>query len=193
MASECGKAAILGVAVAALAVGAGGGWIAGRATVPAPPPPPAYVNPLADAAEDEVLVLASPDGGTQAYRVMDAFPDSVLLSVQDLSSAGTTSTRQFRAARAFFAALVILEGDIDPEVAQATVRDFIVLRAVPEDLLVESLGRTFHCWKVTGRYRTLEERTYWITDELPVHGIARIDGSRGKRYEVQSFSFGKGK
>lgn len=193
MAAGSGKAALFGVAVAALAVGVGVGWIAGRATIPPPPPHPSYVNPLANAAKDEVLVLAGPDGATQAYRVMDAFPDSVLLSVEDISTAGTTSVRQFRAARAFFAALVILEGDIDPEVAQATVRDFIVERADFEDLLVESLGRTFHCWKVTGRYRTLEERTYWITDELPVHGIARIDGSRGKRFEVRSFSFGKGK
>ena len=188
-----GKAALLAVAAAALAAGGGLGWIAGRASIPAPTPPPTYVNPLADAARDEMLVWVAPDGATQAYRVEDAFPDSVQLSVEDISTTGKSSTRRLRVARAFLAALVILEGDIDPEVAAATVRDFIVEKAVPEDLRVESLNRTFRCTKVTGRYRTLEERTYWITDELPVHGIARIDGSRGKRFEVQSFSFGKGK
>ncbi len=193
MAAEFGKAAVFGFAAAALAVGGGLGWIAGRASIPAPPALPVYVNPLENAAKDEVLVLEGPDKATQAYRVQDAFPDSVQLSVEDISTAGVSSTRRFRAGRAFLAALVILEGDIDPEVAEATVRDFIVVRAVPEDLFVESLGRTFHCTKVTGRYRTLEERTYWITDELPVHGIARIDGARGKRFEVRSFSFGKGK
>src|SRR5688572_9322580 len=188
-----GKAAILAAAVAALAVGGGLGWLAGRASIPVPVPPPTYVNPLADAARDEVLLWKAPDGSTQAYRVEDAFPDSVQLSVVDVSTEGKSSTRRMRVARAFLAALVILEGDVDPEVAEATVRDFIVEKAVPEDLFVESLNRTFHCTKVTGRYRTLEERTYWITDELPVHGIARIDGSRGKRFEVRSFSFGKGK
>jgi hypothetical protein len=185
-----GKAALAGVALAALAAGFGTGWIAGRATLP---PPPASTASLADAKKDEVLLLAGPDGATQGYRVTEAYPDSVQLSVEDIAPDGRSSVRRFRAARSFLATLVILDGDIPPDMAEATVRDFIVERAVFEDLRVDSLERTFHCLKVTGHYRTVEDRTYWITDELPVHGIARIDGSHGKRFEVRSFSFGKGK
>lgn len=193
MPAGTGKAAILGAAAAALAVGFGAGWIAGRATVPPPPPPQVYVNPLADAKEKEVLLLAGPDGATQGYRVTGASSDSVQLSVEDITPDGRSSVRNFRAARSFLATLVILDGDVPPDVAEATVRDFIVERAVFEDLRVDSLERTFHCLKVTGHYRSVENRTYWITDELPVHGIARVDGSRGKRFEVRSFSFGTAK
>jgi len=188
-----GRAALLGAFVAGLALGAAAGWLAARATVPPPPPPPLYRNPLADARKDEVLVYATPEGDTQAYRVDEADRDTVLLSVQNFPKAGPGGTRHFRAARTFFGTLVILEGDIDPGQAEAALQDFVIESAVFEDLRVESLDRTFHCWKVTGRYRSLEARTYWITDELPVHGVARIDGPRGKRYEVKSFSFGKGK
>lgn len=190
MASGGGRAAVIGAAVGALAIGAATGWLAAKSTIPPPPPPAFYRNPLADAAKDEVLVLTSPDGDTQAYRVKEASRDTVLLSVETVSRAGESTVQELRVARTFFGSLVILEGDIDPEQAQGTVRDFVIENMVPEELLVPSLERTLHCWKMTGTYRGMEPRTYWISDELPVHGIARIDGTRGKRYEVKSFSFG---
>lgn len=193
MAGSGGTGAVAVAAIAALAAGAAGGWVAGRASFEPPPPPRAYVNPLADAKKNEVLVLVSPDGGTQAYTLMDGDGETVMISAEDVAKEGASSVRRFRAARTFVGALTILDGDIEPALAASTLRDFVVEKMEPDDLRVESLDRTFRCWKVSGRYRNLEDRTYWITEELPVHGIVRMDGPRGKRYEVRSFSFGKGK
>jgi len=194
MSSGAGKAAVIGAAAMALAVGAAAGWLAARSTVPPPPPVPVYVNPLADAKKDEVLVWASPDGATQAYRVLEGNnPLTVLLSVEDVATGGPSTTRQLRVARSFFGVFFILEGDIPPDLAQAAGRDFVLTSAEPAELRVEALDRTFRCWKFSGHYKSGDPRIYWVTDELPVHGIARIEGNRGVRFEVKSFSFGPGR
>lgn len=192
MPSGGGRAAMVGAVAAGLAAGAVLGWFGARFTTPPPPTPPAaaFRNPLADAARDEVLVWGSPDGDTQAYRVVEGDRSTVLLSVETVSRDGKGDVVQFRAARSFMANLNILEGDIPADLATASVRDLVVTGMVQEDLRVPALDRTFHCWKVSGVYRGMEPRTFWVTDELPVHGVARIDGTRGMRYEVKSFSFG---
>jgi hypothetical protein len=194
MSSGAGRAAVIGAAAMALAAGAAAGWLAARSTVPPPPPPPVYVNPLADAKKDEVLVWGSPDGATEAYRVLEgSHPQTVLLSVETVTKGGPSTTRQFRVARSFFGTFIILDGDIPPDLAEASLRDFVIEKAEHADLRVESLDRTFRCLRISGTYQNKDPRVYWVTDELPVHGIARIEGNRGVRYEVKSFSFGPGR
>ena len=180
------------LAAAAVAAGFAGGWVAGRASIPAPPPPPSFVNPFARVKVGESLVLKLMGGSQlQQFRVLEVDDQTVLLSVETLPLGGTPSRMQMRVARTFWGAFIIIEGDVDPQAAMATAKDFTMESATPDDLYVEPLHRTFHCWKVTGRHRVLLEMTYWITDELPVHGVLRIDTTRGKVWEVDAMSGGE--
>jgi hypothetical protein len=190
MADGFGKGALAGALAAGLALGAAGGWVAGRTAAEAGrlPPPPAFVNPLADAVRGESLVLKQAGTGTlKSYLVREAGPEDLLLAEEHAPKDLPRGVKEFRVARNFFGALVILEGDLDPETARATVRDFVLERAEADLLRVEDLGRTFRCWRFRGRHRVAGEMTVWVTDELPVHGVARIDGPRGKLWEVSGF------
>jgi hypothetical protein len=193
MASGGGRGAILGAAVASLLAGGAAGWLAGRASVPPPPPPPFYANPLGEVARDEVLVLKGDDGIRDTYRVVEVTGETVLLAVGKEAPGQAATTRQLRVARSFWGALVILGGDIDPASAEASVRDFVVKSATPEDVRVESLGRTFHCWRIEGMRKGSGPTTYWITDELPVHGIVKMSSGKGVSSVVEGFEFGKGR
>lgn len=192
MAQGGGKGAVLVAAAAALIGGAAAGWLAGRATAPKPPPPPRYVNPLGEVFRDENLVLKGKDGVRDTYRVVEVGEETVLLSVGKETPGAAATARQLRVARSFWGALVILGGDIDPALAESTVRDFVVTSATPEDLRVESLDRTFHCWRIEGMRSRVGAMTYWITDELPCHGVAKIAAARNE-IVVEGFGFGKGR
>lgn len=178
------------LALAAGVAGFAGGWIAGRQSVPAPPPPAPYVNPLAVVKGGESLVLRSSFGTRTRYRVLGIDDDSVLLSVETLAPGQPATQREMRVSRSFFGFLIILEGDVDPAAAEATARDFRLDSVVPDRIAVGALGRTLDCWKVTGSHRAQGALTYWISDAMPVHGLLRVDSPRGTVWELESYGGG---
>ncbi len=188
-----GRWKVAAAAAVAFALGAAAGWLVARASVPPPPPPPVFVNPLADAKKGEVLVVTNNDGIVDSYRVLETTNETVLLSIEKAAPGQTATVRQMRMARSFWGAFLILGGDVDPATAEAAARDLVVVRAVPENLLVATLGRTFRCMKITANHRVWGEETIWISDELPVHGLVRMDTVKGKKCEVTGFSFGEGR
>jgi hypothetical protein len=193
MAGAGGRIAVAAAAAVALVLGAAAGWIAARASMPPPPPPPAFVNPLADAKKGEVLVLTSNDGVVDTYRVLETTDETVLLSDEKAPAGQPAFARQLRVARSYWGAFIILGGDVDPLTAEAAARDLVVVGAVPENLFVETLGRSLRCWKVSARHRVWGDVTIWLSDELPVHGYVRMDTVKGKKCEVTGFSFGEGR
>ena len=183
-------ARIAGFAAGALALGLAAGWVAGRASIPAPPPPRPFVNPLAEVKRGESLALRQVDGAIQSYRVLEADDFTVLLSVEMRDAGGSASTRQIRVARTFPGFFIILEGDVPPEEAAATAREFVVESMAPDEIHVEPLGRSFRCWRIRGHHRVSGDLTYWVTDEVPVQGLLRIDSFRGKLWEVKAITWG---
>ncbi len=186
-------AAVAGAATVALVLGVAAGWLAARASTPPPPPPPSYVNPLADAKKGEILVLDNRDGVKDTFRVVEAMDQVVLLAVEKAPPGMPATVRQWGVARSFWGALVILGGDIDEATAESTVRDLVVRSAEPANLFVASINRTLRCWKISAKHRVWGEMSIWISDELPVHGIARIEDAKGMKCEVSGFSFGEGR
>ncbi len=172
------------LAAAGVVLGLAGGWVAGRASVPPPPPPEPLRNPLADAKKGETLLLRRADGQTTLYRVLAAEEDSILLSEETTPPGGAATRREVRVARTYLGFFIILEGDVDPAEADAAARDFTLDEAVPETLFSEALGRSFRCWRIRGRHRVRGELTFWITPELPVHGLLRADAPRGTTWEA---------
>ena len=189
-----GGVGIAAAATAGLVLGAAAGWLAARGRAAAPPPStPGYVNPLADAKKDETLVLVrSGDGTREIFRVIEASPETLLVSVETAPVGEAARTRQLRVARTFVGPFVVLEGDMDPASAAAAVTDFVLERIDPDTRFVESLGRPVRCWKFSGRHRLHGTMTWWVTEELPVHGVVRIETPRGK-FDLGGFGWGPGR
>jgi len=175
---------------AALAAGFGGGWIAGRASLPPPLPPDVFRNPLAEVAKGESLVLTQGGGLRQEIRVAEVTPDSVLLAITTWTRGVPPSTRHLRVARNYAGTFHILEGDdIDGAAAAGILRDFIPSRVEPMDLALKAMeGRVVRCWKVSGTTLGGDARAYWISADFPVHGLLRADGPTGTVWELESFS-----
>jgi hypothetical protein len=179
-----GKAVL---ALAALAAGFGGGWMAGRAALPPPPPPDVFVNPLSDAKKGESIVLLTPDGAREQVRVEEVTEDSLLLSFRSVVRGSPDHVREIRVAKTYTGFFYQIEGDLPPADAAAAVRNFVVESMEPTDLRLEALDRTVRCWRIRGTYRGGEPRVYWISADFPVHGLLRADGARGKVWEIESF------
>lgn len=188
MADGGGRLAVVAVAVASLAAGIAAGWLGGRASLPPPPPPPTYLNPLRDAVKGETLVHVRPaDKASVTYRVLGVEAGTVHLSVEYGAPGSPPTTREVHVARSCFGPLVILEGDVPADYVDTSVKEFQLVSAVPEDLRVESVGRTFHCWKFVGESRTFGAMTYWVSDEVPVHGVVRVTTSKGLQWDLHGF------
>ncbi len=177
------RAAIAAAGVLLAAVAFGGGWVAGRRALPPPPPAPEFLNPLRDAARGELLVLVDGAGTRTSFRVLEAAPVSVLLEVMTQGRDGATSRREIRVARTYLGGFLVLEGEVGGDEREAMVRDLVVDRVVPDT--IEATGRTLACWRVEGRHAALGEIRIWLSDALPVHGVARIESSR-HRMEAES-------
>ena len=185
------RGAVLLAALAALAAGAGAGWVAGRRSAVVPPPaPPVYVNPLADAKRGEFLAMKRSDGTRQMYRVVEEQPDTVLLDLETAPAVGAPDHRQARVGRTFLGVFAFIEGDVDALAAEANLRDFRLETMEPVDMAVPALGRTLHCWRIAGQHRVLGPMTFWVSDELPVHGLVRVETARLKT-DVTSFDWGR--
>ena len=182
MAESASGLAKAGIAILALAVGTAAGWLAGKASERKPPvPPPVFTNPLADAKPGETLALRGSDGALQMFRVVEGDPQTLLLRQETQSEHAPLSTRDLRVSRSWFGGFLILEGDVDPQVAFANLRDTGLLSVEPETLFVEALGRPVRCWKFTARHRVFERMTTWVSPEIPVHGVVRIDTAKQER------------
>jgi hypothetical protein len=182
MAESASGLARAGVAAAALVVGAAGGWLAGKAASRTPPaPPPVFANPLADAKVGESLALRRRDGAVELFRVLEADPLTLLLQQDTQAEGAPFSTRQLRVSRSWFGGFLILEGDADPAAAAANLRDVGLLSVEPDTQVVEALGRPVRCWKFTVRHRVFEKMVIWVSDEIPVHGVVRIDTAKEER------------
>lgn len=168
----------------ALAAGFAGGWVAGRASVPPPPPPEAFRNPLADTKAGETLLLRRGDGETTLYRVQSVDATSVLIAEETHPPVGPALHRVFRVSRAYLGFFYILEGDVDPVEAAATARDFVPAEITRDSLHSEPLRRSFDCWKIRGHHRAQGEMTLWVSPELPVHGLLRVDTVKGMIWEA---------
>jgi hypothetical protein len=177
--------------LAGLAAGISGGWVAGRASLPAPAPPDVFVNPLAEVTRGESVTLAMADGTREVFSVKEVADDSVLL-LQTRETPGLPPVvREFRAARTYAGFFIILEGDVERDAALAAARNFVVTRMAPVDLRLETLDRTVRCWRIDGVVRGGEERSYWISAEFPVHGLLRADGPKGRLWEIEGVGGGK--
>ncbi|MCK6482184.1 MAG: hypothetical protein L6R43_19160 [Planctomycetes bacterium] len=177
--------------LAGLAAGVSGGWVAGRASLPAPAPPDVFVNPLAEVRRGETLTLAMTDGTREVFTVKEVADDSVLL-LQTRESPGIPATvREFRAARTYAGFFFVLEGDVDRDAALAAARNFVVTRMAPVDLRLGILDRTVRCWRIDGVVRGGEERSFWISAEFPVHGLLRADGPKGRLWEIEGAGDGQ--
>ena len=155
MAESASGLAKAGIAILALAVGTAAGWLAGKASERKPPvPPPVFTNPLADAKPGETLALRGSDGALQMFRVVEGDPQTLLLRQETQSEHAPLSTRDLRVSRSWFGGFLILEG---------------------------ALGRPVRCWKFTARHRVFERMTTWVSPEIPVHGVVRIDTAKQER------------
>jgi hypothetical protein len=172
-------------AVVALAVGGSAGWLVARSGTAPPAPPAVFVNPLADARANEYVAIRRQDGAVFGFRVLEADLQTVLLLVENQPPGEPATTRQMRVARTWVGAFLILEGDVSPDICAATVRDFVLDRVTPEVLTPPKLGRPLRCWKFEGRHRVQGQMTTWVSDEIPVHGVVRIDGPRGTLFEYE--------
>jgi hypothetical protein len=187
-----GRWATAGAIAAGLLAGGAGGWVAGRLSAQTPPPPPAvYVNPLADAHRGENVFYVRNDGARVQYRVEEESPDTVLL-VEETSPKGQPSTRnEIRVSRTFFGPLIILGGTVNAAAAESALVDFQLQRAEQETIRVDALGRSLRCWKFAGSHKVQGSLTFWISEELPVHGLVRVETARGRALEIGGYSFGK--
>jgi hypothetical protein len=187
-----GTGARIGLLAAGCVLGGAAGWVGGRTLgVPPAPPPSAYRNPLVDAVRGEALVHARPgDGARVVYRVLQAEAQAVLLSVETEVPGEPPLRQEIRIARSFFGPLLVLEGDVDPRAAAAGLRDFVLESATPETIAVEGTGRSYPCWRFTGSHRVQGTMTFWVSDEVPVHGVVRVDTARGRIYEIAGSSGG---
>jgi hypothetical protein len=177
--SGLAKAAI---AAAALVVGGAVGALAARAAMRTdPPPPPVFVNPMADAKPGETLALKRNDGTISNYRVLEADPLTLLLLEEIQPPGEPSASRRLRVSRSWTGGFLVLEGDVDPAAAAAAIRDLVVERVEPDTIVVETLGRPVPCWKFTCRHRVLGRIVSWVSDELPVHGLVRVDTEKAER------------
>jgi len=183
MAEGAGRIAIAGAAAAAFVVGAAAGWLVARAGAGDAPPPPTLGNPLFDAKQGESLALRRADGTLFNYRVLEADLQTVLLLAETQAPGQPLGARQLRVSRTWFGSFLILEGDVQPEVSEASTRDFVLERVTPATWLPPALGRPLRCWRFHGRHRVVGPITVWTSDEVPVHGVVRIDGDKGTLFE----------
>ena len=66
----------------------------------------------------------------------------------------------------------------------ANLRDLRLERVEQDTILVDALERPLRCWKFTAQHRVASKMTIWVSDEVPVHGIVRIDTERMEKYYV---------
>jgi len=185
MAVRSGTSVVLAAVVAGV-LGAAAGWMFGRQSVIPPAPIPSrFQNPLADARRGENLVLVRA-GSRIDYRILDTAPDSVLILEETVSDAQTTR-REFRVAKNYFGFFVFIEGDIDPVSAETSVRELVVQDMEAASLFLPSLGRDVPCWKIRMAHKLHGDLTYWVSNELPVHGVLRVESARGVVAEIESF------
>ena len=188
MAEGGGRLAVVAIAGAALAAGIAAGWLGGRASFPPPPPPPTFFNPLRDAVKGETLVHVRPaDRATVSYRVLQVEAATVHLAVEYGAPGSPETTREVRVARASFGPLVILEGDVPAEYLAMSIKEFQLQSATPEDLRIDSVGTTFHCWKFVGQSPLFGATTIWVSDQVPVHGVVRVATSKGTQWDLHGF------
>lgn len=174
-----------GIAALAFAAGAAAGALAGRyAARTPPPPPPVFVNPMSDAGKGESVALKRDDGTVIGFRVVEADPQTLLLREETQPVGGPASSRQIRVSRSWFGGFLILEGDTDPEIAAAALRDLRLERLEPDTIYVEALGRPLRCWKFTATHRVHGRMTLWVSEEIPVHGLVRVDTDKAERVFV---------
>lgn len=185
MADGAGRVRLAAAAVLALAVGGSAGWLVARSGMAPPPPPPVFVNPLADARVGEYVAIRRSDGAVFGFRVLEADLQTVLLLVENQPPGQPVTTRQMRVARTWFGAFLLLEGDVSPETCEATARDFALSSVTREAWNPPELGRPLQCWKFQGNHRVHGQLTTWVSDEIPVHGVVRIDGPRGTLFEYK--------
>lgn len=176
------------VILGALAVGVVAGILTGRATAPPPPAPapPSFVPPLHDGARGERLVLRSLTGDREEYTILEATPDTVLLDVVNTTSAGTSTRTQRRATRNWFGVFQVQAGDLDPAAQAATMRDLVVNGVTPERR--EVLGKPMDTWRFDCSHRVLGTMTMWVSADLPVHGLVRVESKRYS-FDVEAFEF----
>jgi hypothetical protein len=179
--------------LAGAAAGGAGGWVTGRNSVEPPPPPPSPIfrNPLAEVAVGESLVLALDDGVRVEYLVREVTDHTVRIAVETRPKGGNASGYTMVASRNFQGFLTVLHID-DPEkqeLASLTMTDVVVSTMKPETITI--LGRTFSAWRIEGAHRVLGPMTYWVSDAAPVHGLVAMESGRGKRWEIESWSFGE--
>ena len=186
MAEATGRLAIAAAAAAALAVGAAAGWLAARALEEPPPPPPSFANPMAKTKVGDVLALRRADGTIFSWSVKEADLQSLLLVAETQPSGAPLTSYQMRVARGWYGSFQILEGDLPPGVADASSRDFILDSVTPETWTPPTWGKPLRCWKFKGRHRVHGETTTWVSDEIPIHGVVRIDGPRGTLFEYHA-------
>jgi hypothetical protein len=183
MADGTGRLGLGAAVVVALAAGAAAGWLIARAGAAAPPEQAGYTNPLADARPGESVALRRADGTIFNYRVQEADVHTVLLLAETQPPGEAIHSRQLRISRSWFGSFLILEGDVDRDVIEATTRDFVLDRVTQDVWTPPALGRPLRCWKFEGRHRVHGEMKTWVSDEIPVHGAVRVDGPRGILFE----------
>jgi hypothetical protein len=125
---------------------------------PEAPRPMRLSPPLRDAEVGESLSLRSPAGDVQVYRVVDSTDRDVTVEVLtyqgDVPLAAPMKQKWSRNAFG--------------------VTDQIgVVRAIDPDR-IEVQGRSWPCWRITIFGREDVRLFWWITDELPVHGLLKI-------------------
>ena len=187
MADGTGRVALGAAVVIALAAGAATGWLLARTGADAPAAQTGFTNPLADARKGESVALRRGDGTIFNYRVLEADLQTVLLLAETQPPGGAIQPRQLRISRSWFGSFLILEGDVEPDVCEATTRDFVLHRVTQDVWTPPALGRPLRCWKFQGQHRVHGELTTWICDEIPVHGVVRVDGARGILFELHGF------
>lgn len=160
------SAASATAAIAALALAASAALPGCDASPPpAPPAPPlqlpALVPPLRDAAPGEELVLRVGDTSFRWRLVRDLGHEVEVEYARYERDAPVAAPSRHVWHRNGFG--------LQPEwVIQSFVRERITVA-----------GRPFDCWRLHVRSQK-ETRWYWISDEVPVHGIVRLAVDRGK-------------